>query len=264
MPFPESQKVIYKYNPLDKVICQLRFPPILTIDTKAPAEFQERIRNDFPGFREKDQIVLPIPQMAQGDAHAEAFKQMIPSGTKNYEFFSEDKIWTVNLTRTFMALSTKKYKRWDDFKQRLEALRNTLIDIYKPPSFSRIGLRYIDIIKRSELNITDVPWSELLRPYVLGLISAGDVNVNENIRNFNTKCEIQLADKISMARIAMGLIDELNEECFIIDTDFYTTQKTDIPDVESTLVYFHVRGARLFRWLITDRLHEVMEPEEIS
>jgi len=262
MPFPESQKVIYKNNPLDKVICQLRFPPILTIDTKAPAEFQESIRDNFPGFREKDQIVLPIPKMAKGDVSAEVFKQMIPSGTKNYEFFSEDKIWTVNLTRTFMALSTKKYKRWDDFKQRLEVLRNTLIDIYKPPSFSRIGLRYIDIIKRSELNLTDVPWSELLQPYALGLINVGFVY--GNIRNFNTKCEFQLADKISMARIAMGLIDELNEECFIIDTDFYTTQKTDIPDFESRLDYFHVRGARLFRWLITDRLHEAMEPEEIS
>ena len=261
MPFPESQKVIYKNNPLDKVICQLRFPPILTIDTKAPAEFQERIRNDFPGFREKEDIVLPIPKMAKGDVSAEVFKQMIPSGTKNYEFFSEDKIWTVNLTRTFMALSTKKYKRWDDFQKRLEVLRNTLIDIYKTPSFSRVGLRYIDIIKRSEMNLTNVPWSELLQSYALGLINVGFVY--GNIRNFNTKCEIQLDDKISMARIAMGLIDELNEECFIIDTDFYTTQKTDIPDVESRLDYFHVRGARLFRWLITDRLHEAMEPEEI-
>lgn len=262
MPFPESQKVIYKNNPLDKVICQLRFPPILTIDTKAPAEFQERIRNDYPGFREKEEIVLPIPKMAKGDVSAEVFKQIIPSGTKNYEFFSEDKTWTVNLTRTFMALSTKEYKRWDDFQQRLEVLRNTLIDIYKPPSFSRVGLRYIDIIKRSVFNLNGVPWSELLHSYALGLINVSFVY--GNIQNFNTRCEIVLDDKISMARIAMGLIDELNEECFIIDTDFYTTQKTDIQNVVKRLNYFHVRGARLFRWLITDLLHEAMEPEKIS
>ena len=55
MPFPEtSQKIIYKKNPLDRVICQLRFPPILKIDTELPDKFQESIRNDFPEFQEKE------------------------------------------------------------------------------------------------------------------------------------------------------------------------------------------------------------------
>ena len=264
MPFPESQKVIYEHNPLDKVICQLRFPPILTIDTKVPAEFQESIRNDFPGFREKEQIVLPIPKMVKGNVPEEVFKQMISSETKNYEFSSEDKIWTINLTRTFMALSTKEYLRWDDFRNHLQIPLQPFINIYKPASFSRVGLRYIDIIKRSVLNLENVPWRELLQPHVLGLLSS--IDVNENIRSIDTSCVIQLDDEISMARIVMGLVDkqELNEECFMIDTDFYTTQKTDIPDVISRLDYFHIRGARLFRWLITDRLHEAMEPEEIT
>jgi len=34
MPFPEVKRVIYEHNPLDKVICQLRFPPILRIECR--------------------------------------------------------------------------------------------------------------------------------------------------------------------------------------------------------------------------------------
>lgn len=243
MPFPESKKVIYKKNLLDKVICQLRFPPILTIDTKVPAEFQESIRDHFPGFHEKKQIALPFSKMAQGNVLEESFKPMMTTETKNYEFTSEDNIWSVNLTRTFMALSTEKYKSWGDFNTHLNIPLQPLIGIYKPSHFSRIGLRYIDIIKRSELNLTGVPWSKLLKPYVLGLISAN--GMDNNIHSLKTECEIQLADKVSMARIVMGIadIDGLDEECFMIDTDFYTIKKTDISAVKDRLDYFHTRGA---------------------
>ncbi len=60
MPFPEVQRVIYRKNPLEQVICQFRFPAILRIDTETPADFQERIRNDFPQFAEQTEWKFPI------------------------------------------------------------------------------------------------------------------------------------------------------------------------------------------------------------
>ena len=53
MPFPEAERVVYRQNPLDRVVCQLKFPPILKIEREIPVEFQDRIRKDFPGFYEK-------------------------------------------------------------------------------------------------------------------------------------------------------------------------------------------------------------------
>jgi len=264
MTFPGAPRVVYKNNPLNKVICQLRFPPILRIDTKVPDEFQERIRDNFPEFSEKTEIKLPVFKSAQEDTPAEVLQSITPTGNKNYEFSSEDKVWTINLTRTFLALSTKKYKRREDFRTHLNSPLKALIDIYNPTVFSRIGLRYIDIIKRSQLNLKDIPWSELLKPHVLWLLGSSDVN--KNIRSFQAQCEIELDEENSMARIITGLVDvqESDEECFMIDTDFFSTKKTAISDVESKLDYFHIQGARLIQWLITKRLHEAMEPEEIK
>ena len=60
MPFPETQRVLYKKNPLRNVICQLCFPPILSIDSEMPAQFQECIRSSFPSFNETLEFQLPV------------------------------------------------------------------------------------------------------------------------------------------------------------------------------------------------------------
>src|SRR5258708_12324597 len=58
MLFPESERVIYDKNPLQQVICQLRFPPILRINTEVPVAFQERVKQDYPFYQEKSEITL--------------------------------------------------------------------------------------------------------------------------------------------------------------------------------------------------------------
>ena len=46
----EYDRVIYKNNPLENVLIQLKFPTMLLIDSKEPEEFQEKIRNSFPYY----------------------------------------------------------------------------------------------------------------------------------------------------------------------------------------------------------------------
>ena len=263
MPFPEARRVIYKKNPLDRVICQLRFPPILKIETEIPAEFQECIRQDFPEFREKEETTLSIPKTIQREVPMGVIQQLMPSETKNYEFTSEDGFWRVNLSRTFVALTSTKYETRQQFKDKLINPLNSLIEIYKPAYFSRIGLRYVDIIRRSVLKLDNVAWGELLQPYVLGLLGSPDVS--KNVQTLEAKYEIRLDDGSSTARIVTGLVEceEKHEVCFMIDTDFFTTSKTDASQVMNKLDYFQIRASRLIQWLITNRLHTAMEPEEL-
>ena len=48
--FYEADRVVYAKPQLLEVICQLRFPTILSISAKEPAEFQELIRSDIPRY----------------------------------------------------------------------------------------------------------------------------------------------------------------------------------------------------------------------
>jgi len=200
MPFPEAKRIIYRKNPLDQVICQLRFPPILKIDAEVPAEFQDRIRLDFPNLSDSLEIKVEVPHGVKAEIPPELIKQALQSsGIMNYEFSSEDGTWKVNLTRAFIALSTNKHERWESFKDKLASPLQALIDIYSPSYFSRIGLRYKDVIRRSSLGLNNVSWTDLLKPHILGLL--GSPTLLYNIDNFESRYDISLSDKESKVKV---------------------------------------------------------------
>lgn len=264
MPFPEKQRIIFKKNPLDQVICQLRFPPILKIDTEIPADFQEEVREHFPNFSESTELNIEISPETKAPIPPEVLQQLIKTpGNKNYEFKSEDGLWKINLTRTFIALSAGKYERWEKFKNKLSIPLKAFFDIYNPSYFSRIGLRYIDIIRRSTLNLDDISWRDLLNPFILGLL--GSEKIGDSVINFDNKYELNLSDKESIVRIMTKFVQAADngEICYMIDSDFFNTNKTPIDKALTKLDFFNTRGSRLIQWCITEKLYKAMEPEKI-
>ena len=259
--------MIYKHNPLEMVVCQLRFPPILKIDADIPATFQNRIRGDYPNFSEKSEwrMEIPVPEEVREMFPPEVLQQVLrTTGLKNYEFSSEDNRWKVNLTRTFFALTASKYERWEQFKERLIGPLKALNDLYSPAYYSRIGLRYVDVIRRSTLGLGGVDWSELLESYVLGIL--GEPTVAEYVQGSQSRYEIRLADGKNSARIItrfVRAVDSADEDRYEIDSDFFSTDKTSISDACRTLDYFNQRASRLIQWCITERLHQAMEPQEL-
>ncbi|MFZ5905009.1 MAG: TIGR04255 family protein [Chloroflexota bacterium] len=261
MPFPERKRIIYKKNPLERVICQLRFPPILKIETEIPSAFQDKIRKDFPNFLEKSEMQVELPIGIPGQS-TEVPGKIVQSVSKNMEFSSEDDSWKINLTRSFIALSALRYLRWESFKEKLSVPLEAFLGVYSPENYSRLGLRYIDIIKRSDLGLDGVGWDELLQPYILGILSTKEVGAR--VEGYESKNEIKLEDGTSSVRIVTKLIEsDSGEICFLIDSDFFTTQKIAIHDAIAKLDYFNTRGSRLIQWCITDRLHTAMEPAQL-
>ena len=50
MLFSKHPRTLYGNAPVHEVICQLRFPTILSINNTEPADFQEAIRDAFPSW----------------------------------------------------------------------------------------------------------------------------------------------------------------------------------------------------------------------
>jgi uncharacterized protein (TIGR04255 family) len=263
MPFPPVERVKYNNTPLENVICQLRFPPILAIDSETPSEFQSLIRNEFPYYDEKiefqqeistalninspDQIVNPVTKV---------------SSNKNHEFKSEESDWTINLTRTFISISTTNYSTWEEFLDKFKTPLLSIIKVYEPIHFTRIGLRYVDIFCRSKIGLEGHDWSDLIQPYFLGLLGS---EVSSSVREYKSVSEIESEDKSSIIRITNSLIKRIdnNETCFLMDTDVFTNQKTKVEEAFPRLNYLHDRSSRLIRYSITDLLHKSLEPVKI-
>ncbi len=266
MPFPASPRVIYKKNPLDEVICQLKFPPVLKIDSELPARFQESLRGDYPLFQEaspafSDLLGRGLPPEVGKLINLE---MSIPLAGKVYHFISAHEKWKVGLAREFIALSTGSYVRWEEFRAKMEQVVSILVNEYSPSFFVRIGLRYRDVIRRSVLDLRDVHWSELLKPQILGELASPDVE--SEIEQAGRETLIAVNGGRARVHIRHGLarIVDGNEEVYLIDCDFYDEERTEVKDVFTRLDSLHREAGRLFRWCITDRLHKALQPEPVD
>ena len=262
MPFPESPRVIYEKNPLEEVICQLRFPPILRIDTEIPAAYQDKLRTAYPVFRER-QASGPNLDLPPEFANILAGSFPMQKGKSAYEFLSADEFWKVSLTREFLALSTRRYERWEQFKEHLVLPLKILETQYSPAFYTRIGLRYRDVIRRSDIGLKDVEWSQLLSPHIAAELASRDVA--GFIEHADRQVVIRLQNGDSQVRIRHGLVrtEETSEICYVVDSDFFIDGRKETKHAIEILAYFNRQSGRLFRWCIADRLHEAMAPRAI-
>ncbi len=262
MAFPDVARVVYDNNPLEEVICQLRFPPILKIDVETPAVFQERIRGAYPFYKTKPAVKLPAglpPELA-----AVIAKELpLAGGQTAHEFTSRDEKWILSLTREFIALTCRSYDRWENFKEHLREPLAALQELYNPAFFTRIGLRYRDLIRRSRLGLNQTSWAELLKPWIAGPYASPEV-AGDSQRTAG-ELVIRLPNDRGLVQVHHGLVadESTGESCYLLDADFYHDQQTEPSHAIEHLDFLNKQSRLFFRWCITDRLHQAMGPVSI-
>ncbi len=261
MKTPDNRPFVYEKHQLIETICQLRFPTILSIDTKEPADFQDTIRAAFPGYSvQMDPVTGPDGKPAQ---------------VRNHSFISENGAFKISLTKDFIALSTMRYPGWEDFARTLDEPLGQFIRVYHPAYFQRVGLRFVNAFSREKLELTDRRWNDLLQPQYLGILDDDEVNETDVVkcavdieRRLDERCGMKLhagPGNISRTvRKGAGVQTVQEPETrFILDLDVYANGNTKLGEAAETLQQLHVWADKLFSDAITDVLHEAMEPVEI-
>lgn len=260
--FSKESRCIYQNNQLAEVICQLRFPQILTIGANLPVDFQEAIRDEFPIYSSRKE--MPAPRLTGTPGHLNVEKQ---EPLVNYQFASEDGVWRVNLTSNFISLACTRYTRWEDFAKKLDKPLVAFIQIYKPAFFQRIGLRYLNFFSRKELEIEGTPFHMLFQPCYLGPLNEEDVAEPSAVRcsvdaelNLRGGCKVKLHAGPGLTK-KNGKEDK--EVKFIFDQDLYMPGKVPVNVSAGALETLHRHADSVFRGAITPMLHNAMEPTEI-
>jgi uncharacterized protein (TIGR04255 family) len=265
MPFPESPRIVFRRNPLAEVICQLRFPPLLTISARDPAAFQERIRGDYPYYRRQVGPVVP-PEVSEvlGALKLPGAPELV-----RHSFATEDKAENaaqeVSLARDFLAVSDRAYTRWERFLAALENARQALEAEYRPAFYSRIGLRYVDLVHRSALGLGAEPWENLFRRELVGALVVPEVK--EGVTEFTAAMVLRVSEvQGGLVRILHGLRADPATgqlDTYVVDVDIFTESRSEPADVIRTLDVFHRHAGNFFRWAITDRLRNALEPQPL-
>jgi uncharacterized protein (TIGR04255 family) len=253
MVFPKSQRVVFNNNPLVQVICQLRFPPILGIVSKEPADFQEKVRATLPLYEKG----LALPQEIAAILAQVQIAAPTPEGIV-HKFLSEDRTSEIDLTRDFIAVATTKYRRWEEFQQTVRMAMEALESNYRPAFYSRIGLRYRDVIDRNRLGITASPWSELIRGSIIGLLA--DQSVGGNVLSAQGQTQIDLGSGEFLLLQNGSTPLPSGGQGYAIDADFHTEAKRTGSEVFDVLGRFNREAGNFFRWAITPKLSAALEP----
>ena len=257
--FSTRDRCHYRSNQIAEVICQLRFPEILSIGTTAPAAFQDAIRDEFPQFiRRQD---LPAPKITGMPGHLSLENQ---PGVINYQFSSADGTWRVNLTSRFISLTCNRYSIWEDFAKKLDKPLAAFIQIYKPAYFERIGLRYLNFISRYELGLEGVPFSQLIAPCYLGPLMEEDVQEANSTRcNIDAELNIRGGCRLKV-HAGPGFVKKNGksdqEVKFIFDQDLFMPGQVPVNLSAGALQTLHAQAWSIFRGAITDQLHNAMDP----
>lgn len=260
--FSHEDRCIYRRSPLVEVICQLRFPEILSIEAKVPADFQDAIRRDFPIYTRRQDN--PPPKLTGTPGDLKVAKQQTVT---NHQFASADGAWRVNLTSKFISLTCNRYTRWEDFAKMLDNPLAAFIRIYQPAFYERVGLRYLNIISRTQYALADLPFRELIDPCYLGPLGEEDVNEISSTR-CSIDCDLGLRGGCRVKiHAGPGMVkrngQEDKEVKFIFDQDLYMPGQVPINLSAGALQTLHSQAFAIFRGAIRNMLHEAFEPEEI-
>lgn len=247
---------------LREVICQLRFPAILSIDTQEPAAFQEAIRREFPRYARKQDRLPPKVTMVNGTPQVEN-----QPAVTNHTFVSQDNKWKLNLTRDFISLSTLAYDGWEEFANRLDLPLAQFIKTYSPAFFQRLGLRYVNLFSRRELGLEDEPFRELFTEPYLGILSQEDVREDATVKcsvDFDTaldgSCRAKVHAGPGLIKSNAPNVPQDKEVKFVLDFDLFMGGELAPAYAAGALETLHAHSTELFLGAITDKLYRALEP----
>lgn len=235
--------------PLVRVIAQVRFPPILSLEKRELiAPFQEAIRGTYPVLR---------PEQAQG---IRLGPQGVAPGPKQvaWRFSDVDGGWRVSVTPEFVAIETTSYTSRDDFLKRLRFVLDALAEHVAPALAQRVGVRYIDRVTGETLeNI-----GNLVRQEVLGIVATP---LSEHARHSLTETVFAVPDSNEQLLARWGLvpaggtvdpnaIEPIDEPSWVLDIDMFSNQERSfIPEeIVATAQRYTERLYSVFRWAVTD------------
>ena len=266
MPFPPSPREIYQTNPLEEVMCQIRYPAILAISTTTPAQFQDAIRDKYPWYEgQTNPLGIPTTGLPREVAEFLSTMPLPPMGQQPEHHFSiESRERNISLTQEFITVSETHYVQWEDFVEEVRLAERVLRETYTPSFYNRVGLRYINVLDRDELGLIDTPWSELLNSSFIGML--GDTDLADEVKESQVESLITLPDVVQ-GRVFLKHGLEPNQQgdnqVYVIDADFHTDRRSEPDGIFKTLERFNAWGGYLFRWATSDKLRGALGPTRI-
>ena len=143
----------------------------------------------------------------------------------------------------------------------MELAEKIFRDTYDPSFYTRLGLRYIDILDRDDYGLDETPWLELFNKSFIGML--GNVDLSKEVKEFQVETLFTIPDvDRGLVKIRHGLTDHQSgdQQVYLIDADFHTDTRSSPENAFAILDRFNEWGGHFFRWAISDKLRDALQP----
>ena len=235
-----SDGTVLNNNHLDRVICQVRYNPIFSIEGKI-ADFQSRVSSEYPVSGMTVEPPLPLfptaPMM------------------NNYSFGSRDGRWTINITSSFITLSCTRYITWAEFRSRFEWMMKVFLECFNVETFERVGLRYINTFRPSKLGLDSGPvvWKEILAPETLGTMGL----FGRDVESYSSTTDASVGRCRVRSNVGTIRFNDNGEMGFLVDNDLYETS-VDPKRLGSSVDMLNSEAFVLLKRMVSDELLDMM------
>ncbi len=252
--FPPVEDIPLANAPLTEVICQVRFPTILSIGRGQPIKFQEAIRQRFPELEEERRVQMRL--VSGPDAEI----PNVETGGRTFRFQTAQGEVQVTLSVDAFAVSTSRYRVWSDFAGDLALVHEAAMAAYELPYAKRIGLRYVNQFDGARIGCASFEEMKgFLRPELAALMATDAWDSPEELVS-----QILLRDdggRLLLRVAARAATDQ--PPVVLLDFDYYEEGRSiPLNDLVERCTRFHDVIYRAFRWSIRPDQLDVFAPVE--
>lgn len=178
----------WKNAPVYFVIAQIRFSPVVNIESFIP-EIQELFRrNGFPDFQLSQRIMLHL----NGQQNS-ASETAMPIQEKSFFFGNQSRTQVLLLDSNSFTLQTTTYSAFEDLSELFLRRFEEVSSLVSPSYTERVGIRYLDAVMPKDNESID----QYLIPEVQGLRTYS----KEKLLQTFSESRIQHEDGIVLSRV---------------------------------------------------------------
>lgn len=234
----------YKRNFLRQAVCEFRFPTLMELgEPRPPASLVTALRKEYPHLELANEVTLGFGGGTSGSNNAHIFR-------------SAKLTWTVTLKQSVLTIETTAYTNYAHMKERVLHVVDAASKIIDSDFFTRVGLRYINVIDSG----TD-PTDGWINPVLVAPIRSGDFL---GVQEYAGKLQLGAPDGGCLLQHGIRLKPPHSGEAvppeYVLDIDTFRNE-VKLSDIGAVLDAMHTQEFNFFDWSIGPKAREYLSAD---
>lgn len=240
LELPRASRTKFVRNTIKQAFCELRFPTLPDLDKEPPKQFVMAIRRLFPHYERGVGLTIGVTDRGV---------EQVPEAS--HQFLSQNRLWTAWLRNSSLGVETRGYADFHSFSGRVEQVLNAAKPCLDTDFFTRVGLRYVNVLPAARGDIRGWVNDALLGPLGLDMFQGSIRHLSET-RGRTSEGDYSF-------RFGLVQVEGELEPKYVLDADF-SAEAVEWGKTLALIERLNRLNFDMYAWAIGDRTREFLGP----